>query len=85
MTKKSSVYTKTGDKGLTGLVGGTRLNKSSAQIELYGEVDELNSFVGVVCSLIYEAKLKNKMLEILYQIQNNLFNLGSNLACEEDK
>ena len=50
--KKASVYTRTGDKGLTGLVGGTRIKKSDSRIHLYGEVDELNSYIGLAISFL---------------------------------
>jgi len=71
------IYTKTGDKGETALIGGVRVSKSSLRIDLYGEVDELNSFIGLLRS--YE---DNKLLA---SIQNQLFNLGSMLACELEK
>ena len=79
--KKASVYTKTGDGGLTGLVGGTRIIKSDPRINLYGEVDELNSCIGFAMSLMTEADDKN----LLLKIQSSLFDLGSNLACEKEK
>ncbi|MBP9674466.1 MAG: cob(I)yrinic acid a,c-diamide adenosyltransferase [Bacteriovoracaceae bacterium] len=81
------IYTKTGDTGQTSLVGGTRISKSDARIELYGEVDELNSFIGVVSTLLKESSHK-KFHEIhlfLNQIQSALFDLGSNLACEKEQ
>ncbi len=71
------IYTKTGDKGKTALIGGTRISKSDLRIDLYGEVDELNSFVGYLRS-----HDDNQLLPI---IQNQLFNLGSMLACTLDK
>ena len=80
--KKSKIYTKTGDKGETSLVGGQRILKCSDRIELYGEVDELNSYIGVAISL----GIKNKELEShLLEIQKKLFNLGSVLACISDE
>ena len=79
--KKSSVYTKTGDIGITGLVGGTRIKKSDPRIHLYGEVDELNSHIGMAMSLLPEGIDKSLMLKI----QSALFDLGSNLACEQEK
>jgi len=72
------IYTKTGDKGLTGLIGGTKLSKSHIRIEAYGTVDELNSHIGLVSDLLDE---KDK----LRQIQNKLFVIGSILACDPDK
>jgi len=78
------VYTKTGDKGETGLVGGTRVSKSEPRIDLYGEVDELNSVIGLGVSYL-DKKQFSKEIRLLQKIQNNLFNLGSQLACEADK
>lgn len=72
------IYTKSGDKGETGLVGGSRVSKADSRIELYGEVDHLNSLVGVVTSLCG----KNEKLNY---IQHKLFDLGSLLACESSK
>lgn len=79
--KKSGIYTKGGDTGTTGLVGGTRIKKSDPRIHLYGEVDELNSHIGMAISLLPS----NFDLSLLVQIQSALFDLGSNLACEKDK
>lgn len=73
------VYTKTGDSGLTGLIGGTRVTKSDLRISLYGEVDELNSHVGLVRAYITNQFSQN---EILKNIQSRLFDLGSQMACE---
>ena len=74
------VYTKTGDKGDTSLVGGTRVGKDHKKIELYGEVDELNSIIGLITSGV-DGDIK----EELFKIQHLLFNLGSVLACEPKK
>jgi cob(I)alamin adenosyltransferase len=79
--KKAAVYTRTGDKGSTGLVGGTRLKKSDTRINLYGEIDELNSFIGLGISFLN----KNFDKTFLQEIQSSLFDLGSNLACEKEK
>jgi cob(I)alamin adenosyltransferase len=79
------VYTKTGDKGDTGLVGGERVSKSSILINTYGEVDELNSFVGLVFST-FPKDNKVSFTSEFQLVQNTLFNLGSNLACKvEDR
>lgn len=72
------VYTKTGDKGSTGLVSGSRVKKSDQRIDLYGNIDHLNSFVGFLASSVSD---KN----FLQKIQCELFNLGSLLACEAKK
>jgi len=78
---KSKVYTRGGDKGETSLVSGHRVSKGNDRIDLYGEVDELNSTIGVVYSSLVEKKL-DEDLELLKEIQSSLFDLGSNLACE---
>jgi cob(I)alamin adenosyltransferase len=70
------IYTKTGDKGQTSLVGGTRVSKDNAQIEAYGTVDELNSAIGIV------AGEDTVYVEFLQDIQHKLFNIGSVLASE---
>jgi len=74
------VYTKTGDKGSTLLIGGTRVPKHHIKIEAYGTVDELNSFIGLL-----RDKLDVKYKEELVEIQNRLFTLGSFLALDTDK
>lgn len=71
------VYTKTGDKGETGLLGGSRVHKDDRRIELYGTIDELNSFVGLITSESSDTKIN----DFLQKVQSELFNLGSNLAC----
>jgi cob(I)alamin adenosyltransferase len=78
--KKANIYTRTGDKGTTGLVGGSRIKKSDPRINLYGEVDELNSFIGGGISNLD----KSFDTLLLRNIQSALFDLGSNLACEKD-
>lgn len=81
MVKKSKVYTRTGDKGTTGLVGGSRISKGEDLIDLYGEVDELNSHLGYAICL----NKKEELNSFFKKIQVKLFDLGSNLACEQDK
>ena len=73
MTK---IYTKTGDDGFTGLIGGKRVSKSNQRIVTYGTVDELNSSIGIIMS----SKLDNDIHEILEKIQNDLFVVGADLA-----
>jgi cob(I)alamin adenosyltransferase len=80
--KKSKVYTKTGDQGETGLVSGNRTLKSDARIDLYGELDELNSRVGLSCSQLSNHLEFQHIVGLLHHIQSALFDLGSNLACE---
>ena len=77
--KKSQVYTKTGDKGLTSLIGGTRVEKHHFRLEAYGTVDELNAHLGVIRS--YE--IDKTSAAILVGIQNQLFTIGSYLATDE--
>ncbi len=73
MTK---IYTKTGDDGTTGLIGGKRISKSSQRITTYGAIDELNSSIGIVLS----SKLDNDIHDLLEKIQNDLFIVGADLA-----
>lgn len=76
MARLTKIYTRTGDKGDTGLVGGQRVSKDSPRIWSYGTVDELNSAIGLACAL----KPGKKMDAVLAGIQNDLFNLGAELA-----
>lgn len=73
------IYTRTGDTGETGLVGGQRVAKDAQRIEVYGTVDELNAFVGLVRISARETKL-DQLEQILERVQHELFNLGSVLA-----
>jgi cob(I)alamin adenosyltransferase len=75
------IYTKKGDKGKTGLIGGTRVSKASLRIESYGTVDELNSWLGV----IRDGEIKSNYKEQLIEIQDRLFTVGSSLACDPEK
>ncbi|HQE11366.1 MAG TPA: cob(I)yrinic acid a,c-diamide adenosyltransferase [Flavipsychrobacter sp.] len=75
------IYTKTGDKGSTSLIGGVRVPKSHIRIEAYGTVDELNSYLGVVSDSLQDTLLK----EWLREIQDRLFTIGSVLATNPDK
>ena len=72
----TKIYTKTGDDGTTGLVRGKRVKKSNPRIIAYGAVDELNSALGIVLSFPLDADIS----ELLTQIQNHLFVVGSDLA-----
>ena len=79
MSKK--IYTKTGDKGTTSLLGGTKVSKDDWRLEAYGTVDELNSFVGLLTdSLIGNIKEFDNCLNQLEKIQNTLFVIGSCLS-----
>ncbi len=72
------IYTKTGDAGTTSLFGGKRVSKSDLRIDTYGTVDELNAFVG----LLRDQEVNQKRKEILAEIQDRLFTIGSMLATE---
>ena len=75
------IYTKKGDSGTTGLIGGTRILKSSLRIESYGTIDELNSYIGVV----RDQGIDIKYIEQLIEIQDRLFTIGSSLASDPEK
>lgn len=75
------IYTKTGDKGGTSLIGGVRVPKSHIRIESYGTVDELNSYLGMVNDLCANEKISASLREI----QDRLFTIGSALATNPDK
>lgn len=77
------IYTKKGDQGKTRLVGGCLASKSDLRIESYGSVDELNSAIGVTIEELRATNLFADMMKELSQIQNELFCLGSLLACED--
>ena len=70
------IYTRTGDGGETGLVGGARVPKDSPRVQAYGDVDELNSILGVVRSFLSDTQLD----KLLQEIQRDLFIVGSDLA-----
>lgn len=80
--KKSKIYTKTGDKGETGLVSGNRISKADSRIDLYGDLDELNSRAGICASLLANDMKFQRVIDFLHHVQSALFDLGSNLACE---
>ncbi len=75
------IYTKTGDKGSTGLLGGTRVSKADLRIDAYGTIDELNSYMG----LLRDQKTNSGRADELIAIQNNLFVIGSYLASDPVK
>lgn len=77
-----NIYTKTGDKGQTSLIGG-RVNKDDIRVEAYGTIDELNGFVGQAIYQLDEATLKD-VKEELITIQHELFDCGSDLAFAKD-
>lgn len=80
MPRLTKIYTKTGDEGMTGLGGGRRVPKDSPRVRAYGTVDELNSAIGVALAL----GLTERLTRELGSIQNELFDLGSDLCWPED-
>ncbi|MFB3786912.1 MAG: cob(I)yrinic acid a,c-diamide adenosyltransferase [bacterium] len=72
----SRIYTKTGDSGLTGLIGGQRIPKDSLRIEAFGTLDELNSYLGLAAA----HKVSSHLLPMLLTIQQELFDIGAELA-----
>ncbi len=77
----TKIYTKTGDKGQTSLLGGTRVSKHHIRIDAYGTVDELNSHIG----LIRDQNIDAHSQKILIEIQDRLFTIGSSLASDPEK
>lgn len=77
--KKSIIYTRTGDKGTTALVGGRRVSKTHVRLEAYGTVDELNSQLGLLHTYLMEEDR-----ELIFWIQNKLFAVGSYLATDQE-
>jgi cob(I)alamin adenosyltransferase len=75
------IYTKTGDKGYTSLIGGVRVPKHHLRIEAYGTVDELNSYLG----LITTSDLAEEDQSLIKEIQDRLFTIGSSLASDPEK
>lgn len=75
------IYTRTGDKGQTSLLGGTRVPKHHLRIEAYGTLDELNSHIG----LLRDQGLSEQMVNELLEVQDRLFTLGSHLASDPEK
>src|SRR3954464_6916249 len=75
------IYTKTGDKGTTSLIGGTKVPKNDLRIETYGTVDELNSWIGLINDQVNDQLVKDELREI----QDRLFTIGSALATDGEK
>lgn len=75
------IYTRTGDKGETSLIGGTRVPKFHLRIECYGTVDELNSYIGLIQCQDIDPRAK----QLLKEIQDRLFTIGSSLAADPEK
>lgn len=78
--KITKVYTRGGDKGQTSLVGGQRVSKASVRLEAYGTVDELSAHLGLLAALLLAGHEK----DMVVRIQNNLFNVCTNLATDQD-
>lgn len=79
--KKSTIYTKTGDKGTTALVGGFRVSKTHPRLEAYGTIDELNAFIGLL-NEEDDVTADDDIRELLLFIQSKLFTVGSYLATD---
>ena len=79
--KITKVYTRTGDKGETSIVGGIRMKKSSERLEAYGTVDELSSHLGLLAAMLPEGEHKSMII----RIQKNLFNVCTNLATDQSQ
>jgi cob(I)alamin adenosyltransferase len=75
------IYTKTGDEGKTSLIGGTKVPKSHIRINAFGTVDELNAFIGLLNDQLSDMHSR----ELLLEVQDRLFTIGSSLACDPDK
>ena len=75
------IYTKTGDKATTSLIGGVRVSKHHIRIEAYGTVDELNSYIG----LIRDQNIGEELSKVLIKIQTQLFTIGAMLATPSEK
>ena len=80
MKNISKVYTRCGDGGMTSLVGGQRVSKASIRLESYGTVDELSAHLGLLAAMLPEGDDK----DMIQRIQNNLFNVCTNLATDQD-
>lgn len=79
--KITKVYTRTGDKGQTNIVGGIRVSKASERLEAYGTVDELSSHLGLLAAMLSEGEYH----DMIIRVQNNLFNVCTNLATDQSQ
>jgi cob(I)alamin adenosyltransferase len=79
MVKLTKIYTRTGDEGMTGLSDYTRVRKTDPRIEAYADVDEANSAIGLALSFS-KGEIDTDTLALLTRIQNELFDLGADLA-----
>jgi len=74
------VYTRGGDKGETSLIGGERVSKADARLDCYGTADELNAVIGLTVEALVQSAARDHLTPILRRVQNELFNLGCELA-----
>ena len=74
------IYTRTGDKGETGLIGGRRVGKDDPRIVAYGAVDELNSSIGMAVCMLRAGEVFADLVDVFTKVQNDLFVVGSDLA-----
>lgn len=79
--KITKVYTRTGDTGMTDLVGGVRVKKTDTRLEAYGTIDELSAHLGLLASIMQPSADRDMIL----RIQNNLFNIGTHLATDQSQ
>lgn len=79
--KITKVYTRTGDKGMTSIVGGIRIKKDDIRLEAYGTVDELSAHLGLLAAMMPD----NCDRKTIIRIQNNLFNVGTHLAIDQSQ
>ncbi|MDM5190772.1 cob(I)yrinic acid a,c-diamide adenosyltransferase [Bacillus sp. DX4.1] len=81
------IYTKTGDKGTTSLIYGSRVAKNDARVEAYGTCDETNSMIGLALSYLNGESFlgKDKLEDVYHKIQTNLFHVGAELATPKGK
>jgi cob(I)alamin adenosyltransferase len=80
MVKLNKIYTRTGDDGTTGLVDGSRVSKTNARLHAIGEVDETNSALGVALQALAADEGETPLVAELRRIQNDLFDLGADIA-----
>lgn len=80
MVRINRVYTKAGDQGQTALVGGQKVSKASPRVDCYGAVDELNAALGLVRTSLEGSPANQELGPIVARVQNELFNLGAELA-----
>jgi len=83
MIRIDKVYTRQGDTGTSALIGGERVGKDSPRLECYGTVDELNATLGLVAVALEQSEAESRLRPVIVRIQNELFNLGTQLATPE--